>query len=758
MKKLLTNLSLFNRYLILYLVTAFIPALTACFAIFFSHMELRKEVVRSNQASVQLIQQSLDTKLQELSNVVMLIEQNPALTRYSLKNSQREALTSLENITALQDFLSNIIIKERGTNRYYSANGAYNSSYLKYQPFMINLNKCGYSVEEWENMFESVSTLTYWPVNAYKNSPDYLYLFSPVHSNFQYDSDASRTVVLLIKQKYIQDLFHSSQTSMNENILLLNSDMELLSHLAPNISEASIQKICDYLKNNLVQNNTLHIELEGTENMVFASRSEETGLYYVRFLPENIAFQTIYHIQTYTFIILFFVVAIGIFLILLAMKNSYVPIRTLANEIRSKQPQAADTKDELFLFKQTFDDIIEENALLSQKINESKHKLIDHLLTALIRGNFSTEETFFNACKNLGIAFNKKYFSVCSILIEDTNEKNNLIDFNEILETIRQDLPEHLLVQVKDLLFAQKLLLIFCSDSAETASYHKAIGDIKTRLLLHNGLVTTIGVGSFYDSFEHVGKSYLESTNALDYRLIHGKACLITPDIYNTNFSENSYPTKDLEALHSALMSRNIDMTIASIQSLYRYAKSRHCSLHAAKYICYDTFSILKKMPAFVNMGYVNTLSQDLNITRLTNFETVDDFFNALLNIVQNIFVSENNKEAASNSNIGQELVNYVSTHCFSYDFQVTGMAEHFSMSRQYLRKLFMDYTGMGISDYIMKLKLEKAMQLLRETDMTLQDIVVEIGNTDVSGFIRLFKQKTGMTPGQYRKSFYGEN
>ena len=57
-----------------------------------------------------------------------------------------------------------------------------------------------------------------------------------------------------------------------------------------------------------------------------------------------------------------------------------------------------------------------------------------------------------------------------------------------------------------------------------------------------------------------------------------------------------------------------------------------------------------------------------------------------------------------------------------------------------------------------MNLKLEKAMQLLRDTDMNLQDIVVEIGNTDVSGFIRLFKQKTGMTPGQYRKNSTNHN
>ena len=69
------------------------------------------------------------------------------------------------------------------------------------------------------------------------------------------------------------------------------------------------------------------------------------------------------------------------------------------------------------------------------------------------------------------------------------------------------------------------------------------------------------------------------------------------------------------------------------------------------------------------------------------------------------------------------------------------------------MRKIFREYTGIGISDYVTNIKMEKAMQLLRETDTNVQEIVTAIGNTDASAFIRLFKKKTGMTPGQYRKA-----
>ena len=72
---------------------------------------------------------------------------------------------------------------------------------------------------------------------------------------------------------------------------------------------------------------------------------------------------------------------------------------------------------------------------------------------------------------------------------------------------------------------------------------------------------------------------------------------------------------------------------------------------------------------------------------------------------------------------------------------------------RDSILKLFKRRTGMTISDYVTNLKIEKAMDLLRNTNLSTQEIVQEIGNADVSGFIRLFKQKTGMTPSQYRNS-----
>ena len=55
-------------------------------------------------------------------------------------------------------------------------------------------------------------------------------------------------------------------------------------------------------------------------------------------------------------------------------------------------------------------------------------------------------------------------------------------------------------------------------------------------------------------------------------------------------------------------------------------------------------------------------------------------------------------------------------------------------------------------SDYLTTLRMEKAKELLRETNMLIGDITLAVGYEDAHVFRRRFKQYTGMTPGQYRE------
>ena len=74
-------------------------------------------------------------------------------------------------------------------------------------------------------------------------------------------------------------------------------------------------------------------------------------------------------------------------------------------------------------------------------------------------------------------------------------------------------------------------------------------------------------------------------------------------------------------------------------------------------------------------------------------------------------------------------------------------------MSRASLFNKMKAITGMGCNEYITKIRMEKAIQYIKESNLTFTEISEKVGYNTASYFSSAFKQYTGMTPTQYRKS-----
>lgn len=747
--------SLAAQYWLLFLLNTFAPILIVCLSLTITFQALREEIINSNLASTEIIQQSFDLKIGEWDTLSLTLTGNDSLTKFSLKNNTRSALQTMQDLLSLQSSLNDIIVFTKDDSTVYSSNGKVKKTDLIYQTFTKDLLAKGYTLQEWSDNISTVTTPFYWPTNSLTNPPQHLYFFSPLYDRFQHDgSYSSRSFVLLIDQDFIHDLFRSSQTDIGENILLLNSNFEVLSFLAPHATEHEILAICEHLKTLPEIVEDCYYESENGQ-MIFVSRSTQTGFYYVRFLSKTTAYQAFYRILAQSLIILSLAIIIGIFLIFSGIKKTYYPLRTLSHYMLDKKhAPISETKNELAIFKQIYDNTLEENIILSETLSKSMQGIYDHFLTTLIKGNFTTQEAFLNACNNLNIQLNMKYYCVCSAIFEPSGLETDdrTYDLSNLSLAIKEMLPNNLQLLIKDMTISSKAIFLLNSNCPDFSFYQDAITNIKKYMTEHSNLTMSIGMGSLVDSFDLVSKSYMDSINALDYRMIYGKNCLITQEMYKSHVPEITYPTSDITQLYTTLLSNDTEKAFRTIYRLNNYIKESGCSLHTAKYICYDIFSIFKKLPSVSNIGYSSNLSKHLDVTLLINFDTIDDFFQNLFNIVQNFADSTTQPSEDTSSDISQQLVHYINDHCFEYDFQIQTMADHFGISPQYMRKLFRNSMNIGLSDYISQLKLERCMQLLQETDMSMNEIVVEIGNTDVSGFIRFFKKNTNMTPGEYRK------
>lgn len=76
----------------------------------------------------------------------------------------------------------------------------------------------------------------------------------------------------------------------------------------------------------------------------------------------------------------------------------------------------------------------------------------------------------------------------------------------------------------------------------------------------------------------------------------------------------------------------------------------------------------------------------------------------------------------------------------------------HYNTS--YLSEQFKAYVGMTFIDYLVKTRFEKAKVLMRDSDMSMNEIAERVGYEDYSHFSKLFKKHEGYSPVEYRKNF----
>ena len=99
---------------------------------------------------------------------------------------------------------------------------------------------------------------------------------------------------------------------------------------------------------------------------------------------------------------------------------------------------------------------------------------------------------------------------------------------------------------------------------------------------------------------------------------------------------------------------------------------------------------------------------------------------------------------------IMDEAVQWLADH-FAEKVSVDRLAAHMGYSRARLFTLFKDHTGVSPNDYLVRLRIGKAKDMLSSGSSPVKTIATVCGFSDAQYFSRIFKRQTGLTPLSYR-------
>lgn len=151
---------------------------------------------------------------------------------------------------------------------------------------------------------------------------------------------------------------------------------------------------------------------------------------------------------------------------------------------------------------------------------------------------------------------------------------------------------------------------------------------------------------------------------------------------------------------------------------------------------------------------FVISINQLIHYYRLEPRSLMNDYLATfiLLELANQVTLQSTISSSKQNRRF-EEIAAYIELHSRE-ELKVSDIAQKFNYSEKYLTKLFRTHYHTNIKEFILERRLKLAESLLLSSNDSISVIAKKVGFHDEYYFMRLFKQKVGLTPTHYRNTY----
>lgn len=265
-----------------------------------------------------------------------------------------------------------------------------------------------------------------------------------------------------------------------------------------------------------------------------------------------------------------------------------------------------------------------------------------------------------------------------------------------------------------------------------------------------------IGVSQIESDIHQASQVYNNALTALNNTNISGGISFYTDSIVQNH---EKAQTKRIEDLQTRIISRIKIADAGSVSQLL----TEYTSLLFQVYE--NQIDIFK-----------NKLIEFIFSIRMCTVEIIPDYHNEAFDKAFSFFASTNDRDAferyinercmecitaiagvqSNKTNpIIQKACDYIEEN-LDKDISLEQLADYLGVSNFYLSKLFKDEKGDNYISYVTELRLEKAKHLLADDSLIIKEITSMVGYKDQNYFSKIFKQRYGLTPSEFRETIKG--
>ncbi len=404
--------------------------------------------------------------------------------------------------------------------------------------------------------------------------------------------------------------------------------------------------------------------------------------------------------------------------------SNYLPIRQLMSRV---ELDGQESMNELELIDRQFSAVLSENSRSRKELREmtlllekQRRELRDRLLWQMLYKGYN--EPISAGCRNMGITLPGQCTALTQIHDVQPEAWNNLSQEIEELSGL-EDIAFYALSEEEG-----KMLVLI--NAMERVDIFSGMNLMQT-LLPENGRITLLGVcgslNDISDLAEYLGTEQADEAGSPSLAEENERMSIIITEIESGNEKEA------VACIHEMEMEMELtELRPRTILGLRAELASRLYQL-----ACQGSHSLAKEQIS----------------SALLASSTKEEYLSLVISAVR--LLSQQHESALGNRGAQrtEDILEYIQQHLSDWELSLESIAEHFQVSQRVVSMDIKRKTGMNYIAYVKAERMQLACRMLVETEDSVVKIGNAIGYSNISYFIRIFRECTGMTPVIYRNT-----
>ncbi|TLS52151.1 helix-turn-helix transcriptional regulator [Paenibacillus antri] len=302
----------------------------------------------------------------------------------------------------------------------------------------------------------------------------------------------------------------------------------------------------------------------------------------------------------------------------------------------------------------------------------------------------------------------------------------------------------------------QLISILYTGQDRDPALVLHIANELRSWVAEHLQFTVSVYLGSTAEESDDIHSSYRAALQAGQYRNLHG---------YNKVYPATEWrlAAKGDLYVHLTTARQLVKLLRAAdpawtdlFQRLFREMRQdellRDQCAEVVAYVFYSLEKEMSELPETLLAEWMEIFRRHPPAAILAK-ELNREMENSLLLFLQAMFDALREwRHAEPKMTAVEQITQYVNSHYADPDLSLDLIGDTFGLAPRLVSKLFKAGTGIRFIDYVLELRMKEAERLLKETNLSVQNIGMQVGYPQVISFIRTFKRYSGQTPGEYRK------